>query len=262
MDKIHFHKYQGTGNDFIILDGRTTDFRSILSPDKIQSICDRRFGVGADGLMILNNYPDVDFEMVYYNSDGRTSSMCGNGGRCLVAYAYRLGIINESCTFIAIDGKHHARLRDTDRVELKMIDVDKLEVGTSTCVLNTGSPHYISFEEQVNDLDIIRKARAIRYSDRFSEVGINVNFVAPDGEGIQVRTYERGVEDETFSCGTGVTAAAIAFAEATKQLGNLEIPIVTKGGKLSVKLEKTYGEARNIWLCGPATFVFEGFIEL
>ncbi|MEM1320406.1 MAG: diaminopimelate epimerase [Bacteroidota bacterium] len=256
--KIPFHKYQGTGNDFVIIDNRNPQYLSVADTEKIQHICDRRFGIGADGLILLQEKEGYDFEMVYFNADGRTSSMCGNGGRCIVAFAGGLGLIDAATHFWAIDGAHEARLHADGRVELKMNDVATIEHGEDYFILDTGSPHYVIFVEDVDDINVVENGQAIRYSKRFRKEGINVNFVEPTKEALIVATYERGVEDETLSCGTGVTAAGLAYAlKQSKALR--QVAIKSKGGELEVRFEKDgQGGFRDIWLCGPADLVFSG----
>ena len=260
---IPFYKYQGTGNDFVLIDQRTTHYLTREDTDQIQHICDRRFGVGADGLILLEEKEGYDFEMIYFNADGRESSMCGNGGRCIVAFAKYLGIIEDSTNFLAIDGPHEAEIKGTDWVSLRMIDVPEIEQGSDYFVLNTGSPHYVVFVEDIDDIDVVENGKAIRYSKRFREEGINVNFVEKKKDGIIVATYERGVEDETLSCGTGVTAAAIAYQLAKSTDKETVTAIEAKGGQLSVKFI-TDGKdgAKDIWLQGKATQVFTGELEL
>lgn len=258
MKKIPFYKYEGTGNDFVMVDQRQEHYLTRQDTKLVSQICDRRFGIGADGLILLQKVDGYDFEMVYFNSDGRESSMCGNGGRCIAAFANFLGAAGDHCRFLAIDGPHEATVND-DWVELKMADVKEVEMGDGSFVLNTGSPHYVVFVEDLSDMNIVDSGQVIRYSDRFRKDGINVNFVEKTAEGIEVATYERGVEDETFSCGTGVTAAAISFLLANPDSKSNEIPIKTKGGNLKVRLiRKKEGGFENIWLCGPAKQVFSG----
>ncbi len=259
--KIEFYKYQGTGNDFVILDNRNNDYND-LTAKQVKHICDRRFGIGADGLMLLGNKKYLDFEMIYYNADGKESSMCGNGGRCLVKFAKLMGIHKSTYHFIAIDGKHEAEIDMNDMVRLKMQDVYKVEYHTGHIIVNTGSPHFIKFATLVKDIDVVETGREIRYSAAFKEEGINVNFVETTGEDdIFVRTYERGVEDETLSCGTGVTAAALMSAHNEKGFNRVEAK--TPGGNLSVEFEKIDDHHfENIWLCGPAELVYKGEIEI
>jgi diaminopimelate epimerase len=257
--QIKFYKYQGTGNDFILLDNREGQY-SFISNSQVAQLCNRRFGIGADGLMLIENTTDADFKMVYYNSDGNESSMCGNGGRCITAFANYLGIFIGNTTFIAIDGLHEAKIHG-DIVELKMIDVLRIENYNDDYVLNTGSPHYIKFLDDVNAIDVFAEGRKIRNSERFKTNGINVNFVQITHDGIKVRTYERGVEDETFSCGTGVVAASI-ISSLVKLNDNPCINVSTLGGHLEVKITKISNQHyTNIWLKGKAQKVFEGIAE-
>lgn len=260
--KIHFHKFQGTGNDFIILDNRKKEYSSLTS-SHIRHICDRRFGVGGDGLMLLNEKKDYDFEMKYYNSDGRESSMCGNGGRCLVKFAYSIGIHKNVYHFLAIDGSHDAEIDTDGSVSLKMQDVAHVSKFHGDYILNTGSPHYIKMVSDVMILDVFKKGRDIRYGKEFEQEGINVNFVEQlaEEDKILVRTYERGVEDETFSCGTGVTAAALVCYH--NENGFNEVQVKTLGGTLTVEFERVDDQRyNNIWLSGPAEKVFDGIIEV
>ena len=235
---MKFYKYQGTGNDFVLIDNRKQEYS--LTNEQIKQICDRHFGVGADGLMLLENQTGYDFKMVYYNSDGNESTMCGNGGRCISAFAKKLGLISFEAKFIAIDGEHEAYFED-EIVSLKMNEVTSIITNETYFQLNTGSPHYVHFTEYVDELDVKKEGKLIRYSPLFKEEGINVNFVEKINEtSIFVRTYERGVEDETLSCGTGVTASAISLIH--NKIGAHEVSIETLGGKLSVKLENINGQ--------------------
>jgi diaminopimelate epimerase len=257
---MHFYKYQGTGNDFIILDNRNWSYTA-LTTDRVKFLCDRRFGIGADGLMLLNPHTGYDFEMKYYNADGRESSMCGNGGRCLVKFANDMGIKKSEYSFIAVDGPHLAEIDDDGVVSLKMKDVKDIDDFHGDFLLDTGSPHYVTMVTDVMELDVVNKGMDIRYSSDFTKEGINVNFVEqkrPDE--IIVRTYERGVEDETLSCGTGVTASALANWH--NEVGYNYVKVITKGGKLTVRFDRNMdGGFENIWLCGPAVKVFEGDID-
>ena len=258
--QIHFYKYQGTGNDFIILDNRKDIFQ--FTREQVALLCDRRFGIGADGLMLLNSHADYDFEMKYYNADGGESSMCGNGGRCLVKFADEIGINKSEYRFLAIDGEHAATIELNGLVALKMNDVKSIRSEYNKHVLNTGSPHYVEITNNVMDLDVYEKGRAIRYSDEFKAKGINVNFVqlTDEPDKIIVRTYERGVEDETYSCGTGVTAAAVVSYH--NENGYNYVNVETKGGQLAVEFDKIDSRFENIWLIGPAQKVFEGDITI
>ncbi len=266
---LHFYKYQGTGNDFIMVDNRELHFT--LDKSAIAQLCDRRFGIGADGLILLQNHADFDFEMVYFNADGGASSMCGNGGRCIVAFAQHLKVIDSVTRFMAVDGAHEAVVLTDGSVELKMSDVPIVNMEGMDFVLNTGSPHYVRIVGNAETTDTVAEGRKIRFSPAFAEHGINVNFLSVLGTA-KVATYERGVEDETLSCGTGVTASAIATylyrklsAKQYMEIGNVmdtqDIAIRTKGGLLSVRFQpEPNGSFTNIWLCGAATRVFEGFI--
>ena len=259
--KINFYKYHGTGNDFVILDNFTSEAPA-LTTEQIKFICNRNFGVGADGLMLLSKKEGYDFEMIYYNADGNQSSMCGNGGRCLVKFAYHRGIHKSTYNFIAIDGRHEAEIDEDGTVSLKMQDVTNVDYHTHHSVLNTGSPHYIKFVENIEELNVPVAGREVRYSNAFEKEGINVNFVEIiDEDTIYVRTYERGVENETLSCGTGVTAAALMSAH--NQNGFNRVDVKTNGGKLNVEFNKINDRHfEDIWLCGPATFVFTGEIDV
>jgi len=259
--KIKFDKYQGAGNDFILLDNRENDYGKITT-DQVKRMCSRHFGIGADGLMLLNKKENFDFEMIYYNADGNEGSMCGNGGRCIVQFASALGIKKNEYLFSATDGTHKAEIDLDKEVSLKMNDVDDVKFSLDYYVLNTGSPHYVQFVKNVENIDVVAEGRKIRYNKEFAKEGINVNFVEVLGDdAIYVRTYERGVEDETLSCGTGVTASALVAAH--NEIGFNRVEVKTKGGNLSVEFErKSESKFENIWLCGPANFVFSGEIDL
>ncbi|MFN6945532.1 MAG: diaminopimelate epimerase [Cytophagaceae bacterium] len=255
---IHFYKYQGTGNDFIMIDNRTER----IDPKNerlIRFLCDRRFGIGGDGLILLEDHTNYDFKMVYFNSDGRQSSMCGNGGRCIVQFASDLRVINDKASFIAIDGEHDAFLKD-GLVHLKMIDVAEVEKNKDHYFLDTGSPHYVQFVNDIDSYPVYENGKKIRYNNRFKEKGTNVNFVEKTSPAsLTVRTYERGVENETFSCGTGVTASAIA---ASSEGTSIPVKIKTLGGELSVSFEKEENLYKNIYLIGSAVQVFKGEIKV
>ena len=229
---------------------------------QVRLICDRRFGVGADGLMLLNNHADYDFEMKYFNADGKESSMCGNGGRCLVRFAQDMGIMRTNYSFLASDGPHEASINIDGIVSLKMKDVPDIDFRRSHFILNTGSPHYVEMTQNVMDVDVLKRGKEIRYSPEFEKEGINVNFVeqldTPDK--ILVRTYERGVEAETYSCGTGVTAAALVCHHNDNGFNRVEVQ--TLGGHLSVEYDKIDDGFKNVWLNGPAEKVFDGTIEI
>jgi diaminopimelate epimerase len=259
--ELSFYKYQGTGNDFIIFDNRNNSVN--LTNKQVKHLCDRKFGIGADGLMLLCTKEGYDFEMIYYNADGGLSSMCGNGGRCLVQFSYDLGIHKSTYNFLAVDGVHEAEIDVMKKtVRLKMQDVNEVEQHGTHAILNTGSPHYVKFETDVRDMNVLEEGKEIRYNKVFAEKGVNVNFVETISTyEIYVRTYERGVEDETLSCGTGVTAAALMSAH--NDVGYNEVEVQTNGGKLSVEFNKVSDEVfTEIYLCGPATFVFKGSINV
>lgn len=256
-----FHKYQGTGNDFVMIDNRQGFFPK-SDIQLIEKLCDRRFGIGADGLILLENDTETDFRMVYYNSDGNESSMCGNGGRCLVAFAKSLNVINEKTTFIATDGLHHATILENGIVSLQMKDVDEVKINEEYVFLNTGSPHHVTLVNDIENYDVKTNGAEIRYSDLYGKAGSNVNFVSQISDNhFRLRTYERGVEDETLSCGTGATATAIAMNAIGKTNANT-IDLDVEGGKLKVTFEKSDKGFNKVFLIGPATFVFEGIIEI
>lgn len=253
---LHFYKYHGAGNDFVIIDNRKLTFDAD-NISLVARLCDRRFGIGADGLMLLQNHPAYDFEMRYFNSDGREASMCGNGGRCITAFAHKLGIIGHTTTFMAVDGVHEAFLEEDGDISLRMGDVTRVESVGNDYFLNTGSPHFVRFVDSLEGFDVVGEGRAVRYGDRFRKEGTNVNFVVMEGSHLTVYTYERGVEDETLACGTGITASALSAAlKSGLQKGRFSV--TAKGGKLAVSFEKAGDGFTNIWLRGPAAFVFEG----
>ncbi|RNL81699.1 diaminopimelate epimerase [Sinomicrobium pectinilyticum] len=254
-----FHKYQGTGNDFVMIDNRRQYFPK-NDTKLVARLCDRKFGIGADGLILLENDRDADFRMVYYNADGGESTMCGNGGRCIVAFAGFLGIAGEQTDFVAVDGMHHAVLKE-DRVRLQMSDVDIIEVFDNYVFLNTGSPHHVQEINDIDNFDVKANGEKLRYG-KYGKGGSNINFVSPSGNNVfRVRTYERGVEDETLSCGTGVTAVAIAMHRTGKATGNT-VTLDTPGGRLTVSFEERDGKYTNVHLEGPATRVFQGEVDV
>lgn len=256
---IHFYKYQGAGNDFVIADNRNAGIA--LSKEQISFLCNRHMGIGADGLMLLENAEGFDFRMVYYNSDGNESTMCGNGGRCIAAFAKHIGVIGDSANFVAIDGAHTAAIDADGTVHLAMQNVTGIDFADNHAVLNTGSPHYVTWVDDVDGTDVFHNGRDIRNRAVFQPKGINVNFVQPTDNGIKVRTYERGVEDETLSCGTGVTASAIATVGDA--VGKFDTAIYTPGGLLRVSFTKDNPQtAKDVILTGPAQLVFEGDVRL
>lgn len=268
---LTFYKYQGTGNDFIMVDDRDSIF-PVDDTALVAHLCDRRFGIGADGLILLQTHPEYSFYMKYYNADGNESSMCGNGGRCIAAFAAQLGVITETTRFLATDGPHDSIIQPEENgsrfVKLKMKSVNEVDKRSGqTYVLNTGSPHYVHFTDQnLHEMDVVTEAKRIRYNDEFAAAGINVNFIHETGDAaISIRTYERGVEDETLSCGTGVTAAALSLAvRKSLPTGSYVIQVKTMGGNLKVSYDfdaETLAFS-NIWLQGPTSFVFKGSILL
>lgn len=260
--KIHFYKYQATGNDFILIDNRSGEFS--FTTEQIQKICDRRFGVGADGLMLIEKDPQFNFNLVYYNQDG-SQSLCGNGSRAAMHFASYLKMVNGRATFRAYDGPHEAILEETGLVRLKMNDTTGITRYNTDLWINTGSPHLIRFVDDVESFPVFTEGQQLRHSDSFKPGGTNVNFVElqPDNT-IFVRTYERGVENETLSCGTGVTAAALAaYTKGYKS----PVKVKTRGGELSVEFKISQSAAsaeafEKIFLVGPAKMVFEGHLEL
>lgn len=260
--ELTFYKYEGAGNDFVLLDDRKMQFPEKRA-DLVKFICDRRFGIGADGLMLLRPKNGYDYKMVYYNSDGIESTMCGNGGRCLAAFAHKLGIIDLKAVFTAADGVHEAELISENYVRLKMIDVTNVETGKDYYYLNTGVPHYVKFLSSIEKLDVFNEGRKIRYSERFAAEGTNVDFVQEYADRIAVRTYERGVENETLACGTGIVASVICTG-IRKGINHstFSSKVDALGGQLKVTFFRDDSLITNVWLEGPATFVFEGTIKL
>ncbi|BDD07926.1 diaminopimelate epimerase [Fulvitalea axinellae] len=257
MRKLVFYKYQGTGNDFVMIDNREGLFSHDVA--QVRRLCDRKFGIGADGLILIENKTGYDFEMVYFNADG-TQSLCGNGSRCAVRFAEQLGIVKDSTSFLTIDGKLEAAITP-ETVRLHMPDVKSIDTVRDDWFVDTGSPHYVTFRPNAEEVDVYEEGKTIRYGEPFGQKGTNVNFVEIQGENrIFVRTYERGVENETLSCGTGVTACAIAL---TKQQGQSPVSVKTLGGELTVSYESDgQGGFRNVYLEGPAKLVFKGEIAM
>jgi len=259
---VQFSKYHGTGNDFILIDQRRQEL-TWLSQERIAALCHRRFGIGSDGLILLQNSKQSDFRMRYYNADGREGSMCGNGGRCLVAFAHRLGLCGAESRFEGIDGLHQAFILENKDIRQKMKDVDGVTVLKDGFLLDTGSPHFVRFADQLDQLPVEIEGRKIRHEPRFAPDGVNVNFAQKDaGTNIwHVRTFERGVEAETWSCGTGVTAAAICAYLQEKTDKNSYL-IHTRGGSLHVEFEhQDENRFRQVYLTGPALHVYDGAFE-
>ena len=259
--ELTFYKYQGTGNDFVMIDNRQATF-PVSNVKLIESLCDRRFGIGADGLILLENDTQADFKMVYFNSDGNQSTMCGNGGRCIVAFAKKLKIIDNQAAFNAIDGLHHATIAADQMISLQMKNVESINVTPKYVFLDTGSPHHVEMVSDLKNFDVKQNGAEIRYSTLYGKSGSNVNFVEQINENtFAIRTYERGVEDETLSCGTGATAVAIAMRKIGKTDSN-DININVQGGNLSVSFTPMDTIFTNVFLKGPAKFVFEGVISI
>lgn len=260
--KLYFEKYQATGNDFIMLDFFNKK-KVNLSTKQIALMCDRRFGIGADGLIMIIKHKNLDFEMLYYNADGKIGSMCGNGGRCSAMFAIQKGFSDKKTNFKAFDGVHNGELIKKDIIKLSMADVSEVKKLKSCFEIDTGSPHYIKFLNNVSDIDVFSLGKKIRYSDKYKSQGINVNFVEIKNRGVlSVRTYERGVENETLSCGTGVTASAIAYME-TQKITALKMQIKTPGGNLVVEAKKNNNNTySNVFLTGKAEKTFEGYINI
>lgn len=257
--ELQFYKYQGTGNDFILVDNRPLLFPK-NDTKLVAKLCDRKFGIGADGLILLEEHPTADFSMIYYNADGNISSMCGNGGRCITHFANFLGIIETTATFEAIDGLHETKI-EKGLIHLKMHDVAEIQEEKDFTFLDTGSPHHVQLAENLSAFDVVANGRNIR-NNRYGKAGANVNFVEEISDNtFAVRTYERGVEDETLSCGTGVTAVALAM-HATGKASAGNITLHQPGGALQITFSKTEKGYENIFLIGPATQVFKGIITV
>lgn len=266
---LTFHKFHGAGNDFIIIDDREGVFgNQVIDLQKfIEFLCSRHFGIGADGLMLLQNSEVADFSMVYFNSDGFEGSLCGNGGRCIVAFAQTLGIVNTQTRFLAADGIHQAQINrygnGTWDISLEMNDVNSVQLAKEGYLVNTGSPHLVIFSDKISEMNVFSEGRAIRYSAAFAKEGINVNFAEVlDSETILIRTYERGVENETLACGTGATAVALAAHASGFSNPTNQFVLQAQGGQLRVNFQPSEnGNYTNIWLSGPAKKVFEGKID-
>lgn len=257
--KVHFSKYEGAGNDFILIDNRLQNYN--LNHSQIQFLCDRHFGIGADGVIILENEDHYNFRMKYYNSDGFEGTMCGNGGRCITHFAYNLQIIQNKACFKAIDGVHYSEIVKENIVRLKMQDVSAIEEFNNAHIINTGSPHYVQFVPNVDQMDVYKNGKEIRNLPAFRVKGVNVNFAEEKDENIKVRTYERGVENETLSCGTGAVATALVYA-LKKDLLSGETIIKNNGGTLKVSFNRLNNSFYSIWLEGPVRYVFMGNIEI
>ncbi len=253
--EIPFKKYHGAGNDFILING--FGFKGNLSSDIIHRMCDRHFGIGADGLIIIRPSAAHSFEMKYFNADGNEGSMCGNGGRCAAQFVSDNNLAEKELAFLAYDGVHRAKIL-ADGVLLEMMDINVIHKEDNHYFIDSGSPHYITFVDHLDSYEVNEQGRKIRYGYR--EDGTNVNFVEEKEDAFHIRTYERGVENETLACGTGVTAAAVAIAERSAKTLN-EVHLKARGGDLTVYLEKSEKGYTDIWLKGPAENVFEGVIK-
>jgi len=267
MNTIPFQKWQGAGNDFIIIDNRHNQINTPTS-QLISGLCDRHFGIGADGLILISTSKEFDFEMIFFNSDGLPAEMCGNGGRCIAAMASESGIFSKKTRFLTSDGPHEAEVIRKDWIRLKMIDINNIErvkipheeyqTTEDAIFLNTGVPHLVVYVNDIDSVNVKSAGRTLRYLDRFSPAGTNVNFVKIDGPILRVRTYERGVEGETLACGTGNVAAAVATAWSLNS-GLSEYQCVALGGQLKVSFNHTSkNQFTDVWLEGPAEKVFEG----
>ena len=259
---ILFEKYHGAGNDFIMIDCRETD-ESFFTQERVKYLCDRHFGVGADGMILLLDDPSTDFRMKYFNSDGREGTMCGNGGRCIVAFVSSKGLINSRTHFTGIDGIHEAVINSDETVSLHMIDVKEVKKLSDGYLLDTGSKHFVTVRENVADINVFEEGRHLRYQPRFGADGANINFIKPGKNNeIFIRTYERGVENETLACGTGSVASAIT-AYTLNRSDNSSYILHTQGGQLKVRFTPgDDGSFTDIWLEGPVKYVFSGEMEL
>ena len=258
--KIDFFKYEGTGNDFVIIDNRGLTFQK-KNKSLIQNICDRKKGVGADGLILLENHDELDFSMIYFNADGSESGFCGNGSRCITHLSNNLNIINDNAKFNAIDGIHESKITN-GRISVKMNDILKSEIFKyndkySTTFVDTGSPHLIRIYENIDSIDIVKEARELKLIYSEYTDGLNINFCQISDSKIKLRTYERGVEDETLSCGTGAVASAV-FLKDSGLVSNDKVEILMKGGLLCVELNKEKNLFSDIWLSGEVNMVFKG----
>ncbi|MBN1988933.1 MAG: diaminopimelate epimerase [Bacteroidales bacterium] len=257
---LQFAKYHGAGNDFVIIDNRTNTFAPTI--ENVKYLCNRRIGIGADGLMLLENDEALDFKMRYFNSDGNESTMCGNGGRCIVHFAKQLNLTNDNPKFMGIDGAHEAKFIDDDTVQLKMKDVDSFTAADDYYFIDTGSPHYICYVEDIKQVNVNEAGKSIRTTFNTENGGTNVNFVQIGNDTLLIRTFERGVEEETLACGTGAVASAIAthhFLESEEK----ELKLQALGGELTVSFDKLAElKYSNIWLTGPVKHVFNGIVNL
>jgi len=260
--KLEFYKYHGAGNDFIMIDCRNAD-EKVFSLEVVKHLCNRHLGIGADGLILLLKDNSTDFRMKYFNSDGKEGTMCGNGGRCIAAFARDLGIIKDKTVFSGIDGLHQASFLGHERVDLQMIDVKEVKRFDDGFLINTGSPHFVCFKNSIKDINVFEEGREMRHQERFSSSGANINFVETiDNNSFKIRTFERGVEDETLACGTGSVASAIS-SYITHKTDKSAYIIEAEGGRLEVRFTANKdGSYTDVWLKGPVKFVFKGEIDL
>jgi diaminopimelate epimerase len=260
---MRFYKFHGAGNDFVLIDNRIA--KSFTS-SQIAFLADRKYGIGADGIILLESGNDkCDFKIHYFNADGLEASLCGNGSRCAVAFANRLGIIGATSCFDAFDGLHHGEILEMTnlcyKISITMNDVTNIKIFEDGYFLDTGSPHFVSFVEAIEEVNVVKEGLKLRYDSRFLQ-GTNVNFVAQKEKKVFIRTYERGVENETLSCGTGVTATALVVALQNRFSDQQHsIQVNTLGGNFTVSFKKAGNNFRDIRLIGPVEFVFQGEMD-
>ena len=260
--QIKFDKYQGAGNDFIIIDNRDKKY-SVLKTGQLKALCNRYTGIGSDGVILIQDTKDADFEMHYFNSDGNSGSLCGNGGRCSVAFAKRHQMINNKTKFKVNDGFHHAHLLSANEIRLQMQDVSSIDHYGESFFVDTGSPHYVKIVNNISSINVKKEGADIRYSDFFMPNGVNVNFLEKKNNSyFLIRTYERGVEDETLACGTGAVAGALIMFHSGETEGETQIELEAIGGNLKVSFDNSNEGYQNIYLEGPATFVYSGSINI
>ena len=259
---LDFYKYEATGNDFIVIDNRKQLF-DITNNYLVQRLCNRKFGIGSDGLLILQSHNLYDFEMIYLNLDGKIGSFCGNGARCMILFAHKLHLFKNKTLFWSIDGLHQGYLKNTkNEVTIKMKDIERINYHNNDFIIDSGSPHYIKFEPDIKSIDIVKEGRKIRNDNAFKGEGINVNFVTIIDNKLHIRTYERGVEDETLSCGTGAVASSVAYSIKNRYYNDNQVKLNTLGGSLEVEFEKIDNRYQNIYLKGNVREVFNGRINI
>lgn len=257
---LDFWKYHGAGNDFIIIDNWEKSIT--LSNDVIKNVCNRHFGIGSDGLILIQQHPTLDFEMIFYNPDA-SQSFCGNGSRCAVQFALDQKIIKKQNTrFQSTNGVYHAEEVEPNKIDLQMHDCSRFRIEKGRFFLDTGSPHLVFETSALYESPIIGRAKEIRYSEEYKEKGININFIEIINQTVHIRTYERGVENETLSCGTGVTAVALSRALAKNNHGFNKLHIETRGGRFYVQYHFDGDVFSQIHLIGPAKCIFKGEIYI